>query len=420
MNILMMTNTYLPFVGGVERSVQIFTGEYRRLGHQVLIVAPSSSQQIPSDETGVLRVPAIQHFNGTDFSVPLPIPGILNAALKQFKPDIVHSHHPFIIGDSALRISAQLKIPIVFTFHTFYERYTHYVPGDSKALKKFVIALATGYANLCDFVFAPSLSVAVELRRRGVLSHMEIIPTGIETELFLNGDRRVARKWLGINEDVFVIGCVSRLAPEKNIDFLVLSVKKFLEKRRKVCFLLIGSGPCEDKIKANLKNEIIEGKVIMPGTVTSQPLIDCYHAMDLFVFASKTETQGLVITEAMASGVPVVALRASGVAEVIDDKKNGCIVENESCEDFVSAMNWVQGWGRKNNLKRNAINTASKYTKEICAQKALTVYEGLRRKNHILRNHSESTWETAKRLIKAEMDIIKNMTRATGMAITNK
>ena len=147
MRILMMTNTFTPHVGGVARSVESFTASYRKLGHHVLVVAPEFDN-MPSEETDVVRIPAIQNFNGSDFSVVLPIPSNLRSAVEAFEPEIVHSHHPFLIGSTALRLARQYSLPIVFTHHTMYEKYTHYVPGDSKTLKRFVINLSTRYANL--------------------------------------------------------------------------------------------------------------------------------------------------------------------------------------------------------------------------------------------------------------------------------
>ena len=130
MNILMMTNTYKPITGGLEKSIEAFTKEYRRQGHRVIIVAPDFENMEPEED--VVRIPAIQNFNGTDFSVQLPVPGVLDDALGDFKPDIVHSHHPFLVGDTALRIAYKQNVPIVFTHHTLYEQNTHYVPGDSE------------------------------------------------------------------------------------------------------------------------------------------------------------------------------------------------------------------------------------------------------------------------------------------------
>ena len=117
MNILMMTNTYSPHVGGVARSIEAFSNEYRLRGHNVTVIAPTF-KNLEEDENNIIRIPAIQNFNGTDFSVALPIPGIISAAARKFKPDVIHSHHPFLIGSSALRIAHTYQIPIVFTHHT--------------------------------------------------------------------------------------------------------------------------------------------------------------------------------------------------------------------------------------------------------------------------------------------------------------
>ncbi len=127
----------------------------RQRGHHVLTVAPSFEHATQS-EPDVVRVPAIQQFNGSDFSVRLPIPGLLQPAIDRFQPDLVHAHHPFLLGDTALRVAAVENLPVVFTHHTMYEQYTHYVSNESPAMQRFVIRLATEYANLCDHVIAPA------------------------------------------------------------------------------------------------------------------------------------------------------------------------------------------------------------------------------------------------------------------------
>lgn len=246
MNILMMTNTYLPHVGGVARSVEAFAQEYRVLGHRVLIVAPDFLNA-PEQEEHVVRVPAIQNFNGTDFSVRIPIPGILSNVLHAFEPQIIHAHHPFLLGDAALRISAKLNSPLVFTHHTMYERYTHYVPGDSPAMKRFVIDLATHYANLCDHVFAPSESIAAVLRQRGVQTPIEPLPTGVDVQRFSSGDRRTGRQRFAIPSSAFVVGHLGRLAPEKNLPFLANAISDFLRRRQTRIFSSLVRGPVSKK-----------------------------------------------------------------------------------------------------------------------------------------------------------------------------
>ena len=158
MNIALLTNTFTPHVGGVARSVDAFAKAYRELGHHVLVVAPEFDDA-PEYETDVFRIPAIQHFNGSDFSVVLTVPSELSDYMEEFKPDIIHSQHPFLLGWTAVRMARMLDLPLVFTHHTLYEQYTHYVPGYSPGMKRFIIELSTRYANLTDQVFAPSESI---------------------------------------------------------------------------------------------------------------------------------------------------------------------------------------------------------------------------------------------------------------------
>jgi glycosyltransferase involved in cell wall biosynthesis len=164
MRIVMMTNTYAPHVGGVARSVEAFGNEYRRRGHRVLVVCPEFENG-PERELNVVRVPAMQRFNGSDFSVVLITPRWLRRKVEAFRPDLIHSHHPFLLGATAVRLARMLDVPLVFTHHTMYEHYTHYVPGDSETMRRFATHLSTNYSNLSDAVFAPSEAVAEVLRR---------------------------------------------------------------------------------------------------------------------------------------------------------------------------------------------------------------------------------------------------------------
>lgn len=218
MNIVMLTNTYLPHVGGVAHSVAAFSEEYRRRGHNVLIVAPEFPEKI-AGEKNVVRIHAIQNFNGSDFSVALPFSPDLSDRLDQFKPDIVHAHHPFLLGMTALRVARQRELPLVFTHHTLYEHYTHYVPADSQVLKRFVVELATRYANLASLVLAPSHSIVKLLRERGVQTPIAEVPTGVQLEDYNNGDGSKVRRRLDIPESAFVVGHLGRFGQEKTCAF---------------------------------------------------------------------------------------------------------------------------------------------------------------------------------------------------------
>ncbi|MCI0655377.1 MAG: glycosyltransferase, partial [Methylococcaceae bacterium] len=247
MNILMLTNTFMPYVGGVARSVQRFVDEYRRQGHRVMVAAPLY-KNTPKTEIDVVRFPAIQHFNGTEFSLPMPLPGRGSIEMKRFEPDIVHAHHPFALGGTAARIAALRGVPLIFTHHTMYEKYTHYIPGDSLRLKRYVVNLVSGYCNFCDAVIAPSESVADLLRKRGVNTPIAVIPTGVDTGFFRGGAGSHFRTRYSIPREAFVVGHVGRMATEKNLEFLARAVGKFLRGNRTAYFVLVGEGPMTREI----------------------------------------------------------------------------------------------------------------------------------------------------------------------------
>lgn len=421
MNILMMTNTYTPLVGGLERSVQAFTREYRQRGHRVIVVAPEF-ENAPTNEEDVIRVKALQNFNGSDFSIQLPVPGALSAALGDFKPDIVHSHHPFLIGDTALRFSYKHNAPLVFTHHTLYEQNTHYVPGDSAALKRFVVELSTGYANLADQVFAPSESVERLLQERGVRTPIRVIPTGIHAEMFKAVSSDDLRRKIGLPLGAFVVGHVGRLAEEKNLGFLSRGVAEFMKSEPSARFLLVGDGPSAREINAFFRQAGLASRVHRTGVLHGDQLIAAYHAMHVFVFASQSETQGVVLAEAMAAGVPVVAVDACGVRDVVKDGINGRLLADETLSEFASALHWVNHLSkdRREALAQSALDTAEVFSMPHCAEKALEVYAGLVAHHQDESNVDESLWARARGRIQAEWDIMKNVAKATRAGIRRK
>jgi 1,2-diacylglycerol 3-alpha-glucosyltransferase len=418
MNILMMTNTFTPHVGGVSRSVEAFTAAYRKRGHRVLVVAPVF-ENMPENEVDVVRIPAIQHFNGSDFSVVLPIPGFVTSAVEAFKPDIIHSHHPFLVGRTALRMAHIHELPLVFTHHTMYEQYTHYVPGNSQALKRFVTKLSTSYGNLCDQVFAPSQSVASVLCQRGVEAPIDVVPTGVQLERFAGGSGPGFRAAVDIPENAFVVGHLGRLAPEKNLDFLARALVRFLKREKRAHFLVVGKGPSEKAIRKIFSREGVAERLHFMGILDDPLLASAYRSMDVFAFASKSETQGMVLTEAMAAGVPVVALDAPGVHEVVVDQVNGRLLHSETLEEFSSALQWVASLApeQMQQLKEGAERSAKAFSMERLADKALALYENLREREFVDRHAEHNVWTAVLRLIKAEWDILRGVVGAAEAAL---
>jgi 1,2-diacylglycerol 3-alpha-glucosyltransferase len=419
MNILIVTNTFTPHVGGVARSVEAFTEAYRALGHRVLVVAPEFPD-MPEDEVDVLRVPAIQEFNASDFSVVLPVHPPLTEALDAFGPEIVHSQHPFLLGSTAVRIARFRALPLVFTHHTLYEQYTHYVPGDSPALKRFTIELATCYANLCDQVFAPSESIRALLLKRGVTTPVEVVPTGVRLEDFARGEREGFRQAHDLPQDAFVVGHMGRLAPEKNLEFLASAVARFAADTPKAHFLVVGEGPAQDAMQRIFKRARLEARLHFAGVLQGQALADALHAMDVFAFASKSETQGMVLTEAMAAGLPVVALDASGVREVVRDRRNGCLLGDETPAAVAAALQWVAQLSEESSakLRQGALETAEAFSMPVSARKALACYQAVGARTRAELQEAQGPWEDLLGAIRTEWELFKNVARAGDAALS--
>ncbi|MFO7964352.1 MAG: glycosyltransferase [Desulfobacterales bacterium] len=416
MNICMFTNTYLPHVGGVAKSVSMFSEDLMRLGHNVLVIAPTfAGKMLENRPEEIKRVPAIQNFNGSDFSARIALPFLLSTTINEFRPDIIHSHHPYLLGDAALRTARRHDIPLIFTHHTRYEEYTHYVSMDSQQMRKFVITLSTNYANLCNRVIAPSRSIRDLLKKRGVLIPVVEIPTGVDIDFYSKGDSGRFRRHYTIPEDMPIIGHVGRLAPEKNIPFLARAVSIFLEKNDGV-FLVVGGGESKKTVLDIFRKKGMAHRLIMTGVRNGLELVDAYSAMDLFVFASRSETQGMVLIEAMAAETPVVALSASGVREVMSDRENGRLLDPESSEiQFAEAMEELAECGNLKHLfKRNAARTAQHFSRNTCAEKLADLYESASEEHFRYEPDSNlfASWDKLLRAISVEWDLIAEKTTA--------
>lgn len=335
MRICHFTNTFLPHVGGVARAVQTLFEDQRRARHRALIVAPEFAEgSAPRNiERSVARIPAFTHFNDSDFSVRIPFAAALSERLSAFRADIIHAHHPFLLGDTALREAANRQVPVVFTHHTLYERYTHYLPVESEALGDFAAEVATRFANRCAAVVAPSESVRDLIVSRGVTVPVHAIPTGIDTRLLASGDGTRARSRLGIPPGAPVIGHLGRLAEEKNLGYLAEALARTLRERPEARALIVGDGSSREGMQKSFAEAGVADRVVFTGKLTGRRLLDACTAMDLFACASTSETQGLVLAEAMAAGSPVVALDASGVREVVRDGENGLLLPADAPAD---------------------------------------------------------------------------------------
>lgn len=427
MRICHFTNTFLPHVGGVARAVQTLLEEQRRLRHRVLVVAPDFAEgPAPARiERSVERIPAITHFNDTDFSVRLPVAAALSERLARFNADLLHAHHPFLLGDTALREAASRHVPVVFTHHTLYERYTHYLPFDSDALQGFAAELATRFANRCTTVIAPSASVRDLIRERGVTVPVEVVPTGIDLARFSRAAGPRARQRWGIPQQAPVLGHLGRLAEEKNPMYLAEAMARAMVSRSDLWSLIVGEGPARRSMEAVFaqRSAEVRRRTIFTGKLTGTRLPEACAAMNLFVFASTTETQGLVLAEAMAAGAPVIALNASGVREVVEDGCNGRMLPaSAGAAAFADAI--VEALDRPDTLSAwstAARRTAAKFDRTVTCAALIRVYEETRARHRSASagvTPLEEAWDPFIERLATEVRLIADKTGSIVRALT--
>ncbi|MCF7915126.1 MAG: glycosyltransferase [Spirochaetaceae bacterium] len=325
LKIAMLTNNYLPFIGGVPISIERLQRGLRYCAHSVVIAAPDYADR-DQDEANVVRIPALLPWGKQrEFRMANIFSPRIGRGIRSFKPDLVHSHHPFWMGKAALLQARRLKVPLVYTYHTRLEHYSHFVPLPSPLFRNIIShSLVRRYANRSDGVIVPTQSAEEYLRLIGVTTDIYMQPTGIEFERFqepLNIEKLRARYSI-YSETVMV--SVSRLSKEKNIDFLMEGVGR-LKRYSEVPFkcLIIGDGPERERLQSRIETLGLTETVYLVGSVAPEKMVEFYQLGDIFLFASRSETQGMVILEAMAAGMPVVAVRSSGIDDVVQNEING-------------------------------------------------------------------------------------------------
>lgn len=419
MNVLMFTNTFTPHVGGVARSVSELARQLRQVGDRVLIVAPEF-EGMPSHEDGVVRIPALQNFGGSDFSVPLPLSTNLSTIIEEFQPDIVHSHHPFLLGDSALRAASSMAAPIIFTYHTRYELYGHYVAQDSDLLKRLAQSLSIGYCDLCDGVIAPSESISHFLRAHSVKTRIATIPTGVDTDVFRNGVGAHARQKHSVPEKAPLVGHVGRLAPEKNLGFLAASLALVLNQNKEAYALIVGEGTSRSHMLEIFRSVDVDDRVRFTGVLQGTALVDAYASMDVFAFSSRSETQGLVLAEAMAASVPVVALDAPGAREMVRDGINGRLLSATAEEtEFASAVASQLSWNMETRIEQRqaARRTAERFSISSTTDQVRSFYKRIESGHKPSEYKHDNLWASSKRAVSNELDIMANIAHAASDAL---
>lgn len=365
LKVAMLTNNYLPFIGGVPLSIERLRLGLKRLGHQVLVAAPSyHGQKEQGDE--VIRVNCLFAFGKNK---ELRLANIFHPGLwkkiSRFQPDIIHIHHPFWLGSLGLWIARRQKVPAVYTYHTRLEHYAHFVPLPGRLFRNLISHyLIKRFANKCDGVIVPTYSAEEYLRALGVRTDVYVQPTGIDFERFQKvtpEDIAKLRASLNIEKERILIS-VSRLSTEKNIDFMINAVARLHQDSPvPFRFLLIGDGNERLRLQQRINRLGLSAVITLIGSVPPEDIPTYYRLGDAFLFASKSETQGMVILEAMAAGLPVVAVRSSGIDDVVQDGFNGFKTRENQDAWLERTLQLLTDEELRRNLSNNALTFAERF-----------------------------------------------------------
>jgi len=369
-------DSYRPYVSGVVQSIDTFSHELRRRGHFIEVFAPRYPNRNVSDDQDVYRFPSFHTPYYPEFYIGLPLSVGATKFVRGLHLDLVHAHSPFSLGHVGASMARRLGLPLVFTYHTLYDQYVHYFPFAHGLARKVVVTIAKEFCNRCDLVITPNRVIERLLRSYGVRAPIINIPTGIDTGLFEEGDRHFLRNRLDIAPEEKILLFVGRLSKEKNLDSLFRVFKGVLQQDREATLVLAGSGPDEEDLRQLAVSMGIAGKLVFTGRLSHQEVAGAYKSADIFVFPSVTETQGLVLAEAMAAGLAVVARSAFGSVAIVNDNITGYLCDTEDA--FTERIGQLlQDQALRRRMGEAAVARAQSVTAEKMAIRLERAYQAL-------------------------------------------
>lgn len=392
MDLLMASDVYFPRVNGVSTSIRTHVRALVGLGHRVTLVAPDygpahhEEQRARDTEFGdafrVIRVPArVLFFDPEDRLFEGRALRGLRARLSLQRWNAVHVHTPFRAHALGVQVARACGAPAVETYHTYFEEYVaHYLPWlPAPVLRLFARRLSRKLCHEVDHLVVPTAEMTGVLARYGIRTPSTVLPTGIDLDEFAGGDGARFRAAHGIDPQAPVVATVSRLAIEKNIPFLLDIVQRLVHEFPSLRFVIAGEGPDAKRLRAMSQSLGLEAYVLFVGNLDRRTqLLDCYRAADAFLFASPTETQGLVLIEAMALGVPIVSTAVMGTATVLRDA-GGAVVSDEDVATFAGHVAHVlRDDGLRATLSAAGRDDARRWSNDRLIQRLLDVYAATR------------------------------------------
>lgn len=385
MNIGLFTDTYYPELNGVANSVYLLKQELEKRGHNVYVIT-TKTPGVTDDDDRVFRVPSKAAPMVPERRIGMPYHPKIALKIHKMKLDIIHTNTEFGIGLFGRIMARELFIPVVHTYHTIYEDYTHYLKkyiSSEKRAKQFARTYSKFSVRGAEELIVPTEKVATLMRHYGVKPDINIIPTGIDLSKFQEWDteseKEKLKRSLGIPKGNKVVLSLGRVSEEKNIDEVMEYLDVYMDKHEDVTFLIVGDGPYKNALERKARGLKYKKRMIFAGAKPWDEINHYYQVGDVFVSASTSETQGLTYIEALASGVPLVVRKDDCLDGVLLNGENG--YEYEDVESFAKGLDAVLYNKAGIDYRTNAINSVLKFSTEEFAAKVENIYY------HVIKNH---------------------------------
>lgn len=396
MNIGLFTDTYYPELNGVANSVYLLKKELEKKGHNVYVIT-TKTPGAPANEKGVYRVPS----KACSFVPERRIGHVYNPKIARkihkMKLDIIHTNTEFSIGMFGWIMAHELFIPVVHTYHTIYEDYTHYIKkyiSNEERAKKIVKMYSKISVHGAEELIVPTEKVAELMRSYSVKPDINVIPTGIDLSRFRARDDDMTKlrlkASLGIPKNNKVVLYLGRVSEEKNIDEIMNYLDGYMEQKPNITFLLVGDGPYKSTLEKNARMQKNRKQIIFAGAKPWDEITHYYQIADVFVSASTSETQGLTYIEALASGVPVVARMDPCLDGVLINGKNGFGYEDK--QTFYNGLDKVLWKNDGVDYRKNAENSVEQFSTEKFAASVENIYY------HVTKTHKNILMRMASRV----------------------